>query len=47
VESPIGAGSVNPVMTALRFFFSTTLDRCDLRKPLFRVEQPRVKPHTR
>jgi len=44
VESPIGAGSVNPVMTALRFFFSTTLDRYDLRKPLFRVEQPRKLP---
>ena len=31
-------------MTALRFFFSITLDRYDLRKPLFRVEQPRKLP---
>jgi hypothetical protein len=31
-------------MTALRSFFSITLDRYDLRKPLFRVEQPRKLP---
>jgi integrase len=31
-------------MTALRFFFSITLDRYDLLKPLFRVEQPRKLP---
>jgi integrase len=31
-------------MTALRFFFSITLDRYELRKPLFRVEQPRKLP---
>ena len=31
-------------MTALRFFFSITLDRYDLLKPLFRVKQPRKLP---
>ncbi len=44
VQSPLGAASVNSAMTALRFFFSITLDRYDLRKPLFRVEQPRKLP---
>jgi len=39
VQSPLGAASVNSAMTALRFFFSITL-----RKPLFRVEQPRKLP---
>jgi len=41
VQSSLGASSVNSYMTALRFFFSITLDRYELRKPLFRVEQPR------
>ena len=40
VQSPLGASSVNAYMTALRFFFSITLDRYDLLKPLFRVGQP-------
>ena len=31
-------------MTALRFFFSITLDRYDLIKLLFREEQPRKLP---
>jgi site-specific recombinase XerD len=44
VQSPLSAGSVNSAMTALRFFFSITLDRHDLLKPLFRVEQPRKLP---
>lgn len=44
VQSPLGASSVNSAMTALRFFFSITLDRYELRKPLFRVEQPRKLP---
>ena len=44
VQSPLGAASVNSAMTALRFFFSITLDRHDLLKPLFRVEQPRKLP---
>ena len=44
VQSPLGAASVNSAMTALRFFFSITLDRPDLLKPLFRVEQPRKLP---
>src|SRR3974390_1311119 len=44
VESPLGASSVNSYMTALRFFFSVTLDCYELRKPLFRVEQPRKLP---
>jgi integrase len=44
VQSLLGAASVNAAMTALRFFFSITLDRYDLRKPLFRVEQPRKLP---
>jgi site-specific recombinase XerD len=44
VESPLGAASVNAYMTALRFFFSITLDRHDLLKPLFRVEQPLKLP---
>jgi len=44
VQSPLGASSVNSAMTALRFFFSITLDRYDLLKPLFRVEQPRKLP---
>ena len=45
VQSPLGAASVNSAMIALRFFFSITLDRHDLLKPLFRVEQPlRRKP---
>ena len=44
VQSPLGASSVNSYMTALRFFFSITLDRYQLRKPLFRVEQPRKLP---
>jgi integrase/recombinase XerD len=44
VQSSLGASSVNSYMTALRFFFSVTLDRYELRKPLFRVEQPRKLP---
>jgi site-specific recombinase XerD len=44
VQSQLGASSVNSYMTALRFFFSVTLDRYELRKPLFRVEQPRKLP---
>ncbi len=44
VQSPLGASSVNSYMTALRFFFSITLDRYDLLKPLFRVEQTRKLP---
>jgi integrase/recombinase XerD len=44
IESPLGAASVNSAMTALRFFFSITLDRSDLLKPLFRVVQPRKLP---
>src|SRR5579864_4662684 len=44
VQSPLGASSVNSYMTALRFFFSITLDRYDLLKPLFRVEQPLKLP---
>ena len=44
VQSPLGAASVNSAMTALRFFFSITLDRYDLLKALFRVEQPRKLP---
>jgi site-specific recombinase XerD len=44
VQSPLGASSVNSYMTALRFFFSITLDRYDLLKALFRVEQPRKLP---
>jgi site-specific recombinase XerD len=44
VQSPLGASSVNSYMTALRFFFSITLDRYELRKPLFRVEQPKKLP---
>ena len=40
VQSPLGAASVNSAMTALRFCFSVTLERCDLLKVLFRVEQP-------
>src|SRR5271166_6384898 len=44
IKSPLGAASVNSAMTALRFFFSITLDRHDLLKPLFRVEQPRKLP---
>ena len=44
IQSPLGAASVNSTMTALRFFFSITLNRYDLLKPLFRVEQPRKLP---
>ena len=44
VPSSLGSSSVNSYMTALRFFFSITLDRYELRKPLFRVEQPRKLP---
>ncbi len=44
VQSPLGAASVNSAMTAPRFFFSITLDRYDLLKALFRVEQPRKLP---
>ena len=44
VQSPLGASSVNSYMTAVRFFFSITLDRYELRKPLFRVEQPGKLP---
>ena len=40
VESPLGASSVNAYMTALRFFFGTTLDRTDLLKLLFHVYEP-------
>ena len=40
VQSPLGASSVNSYMTALRFFFSITLDRYELLKPLFRVSSP-------
>ena len=44
IESQLGASSVNSAMTALRFFFTITLDRHDLRKPLFRVGQPPKLP---
>ena len=44
VQSLLGAASVNSAMTALPFFFSITLDRYDLLKPLFRVEEPRKLP---
>ena len=45
IESPLGASSVNSSMTALRFFFSITLDRYGLRKPLFRVRGPAEAAH--
>src|ERR1700704_323105 len=44
-QSPLGAASVNSAMTALRFFFATTLDRSDLLKPLFHVYEPQKLPH--
>jgi len=44
VQSPLGAASVNSAMTALRFFFATTLDRSDLLKPLFHVYEPQKLP---
>ena len=43
MESPLGASRVNAYMTALRFFFGTTLERTDLLKFLFHVyESPRL-----
>src|SRR5208337_2299776 len=44
VQSPLGAASVNTNMTALRFFFATTLDRPDLLRPLFHINQPQKLP---
>ena len=44
IESPLSVSSVNSAMTALRFFFSITLDQSGLRKPLFRVQGPQKLP---
>ncbi len=43
-QGPLGAASVNTAMTALRFFFATTLDRRDLLKPLLQINQPQKLP---
>ena len=40
----IGAGSINAAIAALRFFFTVTLERPDLVRPLRIVNEPRKAP---
>ena len=43
-ETGVGPSSINQASTALRFFFSTTLDRPELARYLARVHYPRPLP---
>jgi site-specific recombinase XerD len=40
----VGAPTINGTVTALRFFFSVTVDRADVTKPLTFVAEPRKIP---
>jgi len=39
-----GAPAMNAVVSALRFFYTRTLDRADLTRKLYRVKHPRALP---
>ena len=43
-QQQIGAGSINAAIAALRFFFTVTLERPDLVRPLRVVNEPRKAP---
>jgi integrase/recombinase XerD len=43
-QQPISAGSINAAIAALRFFFTVTLERPDLVRPLRTVNKPRRAP---
>jgi integrase/recombinase XerD len=43
-QQPISAGSINAAIAALRFFFTVTLERPDLVRPLRVVNEPRKAP---
>ena len=43
-QQQIGAGSINAAVAALRFFFTVTLERPDLVRPLRIVTEPRKAP---
>jgi len=43
-QQPISASSVNAALAALRFFFTVTLERADLVRPLRVVNEPRKAP---
>ena len=43
-KQPISPGSINAAIAALRFFFTVTLERPDLVRPLTTVNKPRKAP---
>src|SRR5277367_191460 len=43
-KQPISPGSINAAIAALRFFFTVTLERPDLVRPLTIVNKPRKAP---
>jgi integrase/recombinase XerD len=43
-QQPISPGSINAAIAALRFFFTVTLERPDLVRPLRTVSKPRRAP---
>ena len=43
-QQQISAGSINAAIAALRFFFTVTLERPDLVRPLRVVNEPRKAP---
>ena len=43
-QQPIGAPTINAAIAALRFFFTVTLERPDLVRPLRVVNEPRKAP---
>jgi site-specific recombinase XerD len=43
-QQPIGAGSINAAIAALRFFFNVTLERPEIVRPLRTVNKPRRAP---
>jgi len=43
-QQPIGAPTINSAIAALRFFFTVTIERPDLVRPLRSVSEPRKAP---
>jgi integrase/recombinase XerD len=43
-QQQVGAASINAAIAALRFFFTVTLERPDLVRPLRIVNEPRRAP---
>ena len=43
-QQQVSAGSINAAIAALRFFFTVTLERPDLVRPLMTVNTPRKAP---